>query len=189
MSADDAPFWEGPVRVEKPCIDDGVQMHRLAAESKVLDVNSRYAYLLWCRDFAATSVVAKLADDVAGFITGYRRAQEPGTLLIWQVAVSERARGRGLAGRMLDAVFDQAAELAPLDHLETTITPDNDASIALFTAFARRRGANISSAELFSSAQLGAGHQPEHRYRIGPIGGPVSGRTAELASRAHVTTL
>lgn len=31
-------------------------MWAIAAASRVLDVNSRYAYVLWCRDFAATSI-------------------------------------------------------------------------------------------------------------------------------------
>jgi len=167
------------ITVGTPDIDDGVRMHQLAAESKVLDVNSRYAYLLWCRDFAATSVIARMAvggadgeagdDEVVGFVTGYRRPDQPRTLMIWQVAVSQLARGQGLAARMLDAVFDQAVEQEPTDHLETTITPDNDASIALFKGFANRRDAGLERIELFDKTLLGSGHLPEQRYRIGPI--------------------
>jgi L-2,4-diaminobutyric acid acetyltransferase len=171
MTADD----ELVLRFEGPSVEDGVEMHRLAAESKVLDVNSRYAYLLWCRDFAETSVVAKARaegsddEEIVGFVTGYRRPDQPGALLVWQVAVSEKARGRGLAGKMLDEVFDRAAATAPTDHMETTITPDNEASIALFTAFAKRRDTEITASDLFDSELLGSDHEPEQRYRIGPI--------------------
>jgi L-2,4-diaminobutyric acid acetyltransferase len=174
MNADD-----DSLRIEQPHIEDGVALHRLAAETKVLDVNSRYAYLLWCRDFASSSVVARQPAkgpkdaDIVGFISGYRRPDEPTTLLVWQVAVAERARGQGLAGRMLDTLFDQVAAQAPADHLETTITPDNEASIALFTAFAKRRGAQVHKTELFDSELLSASHdaehEPENKYRIGPI--------------------
>jgi L-2,4-diaminobutyric acid acetyltransferase len=159
-----------PITIGPPTIDDGTACWRVARDSEVLDLNSAYAYLLWCRDFAATSVVARRDGDVVGFVTGYRRPDEPGTLMVWQVAVDAVARGEGLAGRMLDALFDQVPDV---DHLETTITPDNDASIALFEGFARRRGAQVDVAELFTGAQLSAGpggeHEPENRYRIGPI--------------------
>lgn len=154
------------VRIEQPTIDDGVGCWRLASESKVLDVNSKYAYLLWCRDFARTSTVARLGQRVLGFITGYRRPDDLRTLLVWQVAVHDSARGQGLAGRMLDALFDQ---VDGVDHLETTITPDNSASIALFRAFARRRCAPVRTTELFGPDLLGEDHLPEHKYRIGPI--------------------
>lgn len=160
------------VQIERPTIDDGLGCWRLASESKVLDVNSKYAYLLWCRDFAETSTVARLGRRVLGFITGYRRPDEPSTLLIWQVAVDNSARGQGLAGQMLDSLFDQVDDV---DHLETTITPDNSASIALFRAFARRRGAPMRTAELFGADLLGGNHQREDKYRIGPIP-PIDGR-------------
>lgn len=154
------------VSIASPSVADGVALHELAAASKVLDVNSRYAYLLWCRDFAATSVVARSDGRVVGFVTGYRRPEEPSTLLVWQVAVDGAARGLGLAGRMLDTLFDS---VAGVDRLETTVTPDNDGSVALFTAFARRRGADVSRTELFGRALLGGDHEPELLFRIGPI--------------------
>jgi L-2,4-diaminobutyric acid acetyltransferase len=166
------------IRIESVSVDDGVAMHALAAETKVLDVNSRYAYLLWCRDFAKTTVVARRADpdlgedQVVGFITGYLRPDELSTLLVWQVAVSEEARGQGLAGRMLDGLWDQVATEHPMDHMETTVTPDNEASIAMFTAFAKRHDADIVRSDLFDADLLsddGEVHEPENKYRIGPI--------------------
>jgi L-2,4-diaminobutyric acid acetyltransferase len=154
------------VRIENPVVDDGVDLWRMAKDSKVLDVNSRYAYLLWCRDFADTTVVARRGDDALGFVTGYRRPESPGTLFVWQVAVDEKARGLGLAGKMLDSLVDQVDEV---DHLETTITPDNDASIALFTKFAKRWDAEVDRRALFDEELLGDDHLPENRFRIGPF--------------------
>lgn len=159
-------YRDRTIQIGRPTIGDGADCWRLASESKVLDVNSKYAYLLWCRDFAETTTVARLGERVLGFITGYRRPDEPRTLLVWQVAVDGSARGQGLAGRMLDSLFDQ---VDGVDHLETTITPDNSASIALFRAFARRRGAPVRTSELFGPDLLGGDHQPEDLYRIGPI--------------------
>jgi L-2,4-diaminobutyric acid acetyltransferase len=152
--------------IDQPVVADGVACWRLAVDSGVLDVNSRYAYLLWFRDFAGTSVIARHADDVIGFVTGFRRPEEPSTLVVWQVAVAEAARGRGIAGAMLDALVDR---VDGVDHLEATVTPSNRASLALFTAFADRYGAAVRRSELFGSDLLGPAHEPEILLRIGAI--------------------
>jgi L-2,4-diaminobutyric acid acetyltransferase len=147
-------------------VDDGVECWRLAVATQVLDVNSRYAYLLWFRDFAATSIVAKMNGEIVGFVSGYRRPDERRTLVVWQVAVAEQARGQGLAAAMLDCLFEGVPDA---NHLETTITPDNAGSIALFRAFAKRYDSEVRRNELFGPDLLGAGHEPEILFRIGPI--------------------
>ena len=161
-----------PVVVQRPGPGDAGACRDLAAATGVLDVNSQYAYALWFRDFAATSVVARIDGRLVGFITGFRRPEEPSTLFVWQVAVDASARGRGVAGAMLDAMVAVPAGddgAAGVDHLETTITPDNDGSIALFTAFANRHGAQVGRSELFGPDVLGVEHLPEVLFRIGPI--------------------
>jgi L-2,4-diaminobutyric acid acetyltransferase len=154
------------IGIARPDIADGVELHRIAAASHVLDVNSRYAYLLWCRDFADTSVVARRGDVVVGFVTGYRRPERPEVLFVWQVAVDAAARGEGVAGRMLDELV---ARVPGVTVLETTVTDGNAASRAMFAAFAARHGAEIERTELFGSAVLGARHEPEILHRISPI--------------------
>jgi L-2,4-diaminobutyric acid acetyltransferase len=153
------------VVIDSPVPADGVAIWRLADDSGVLDVNSRYAYVLWCRDFARTTVVARMGGRVVGFVTGYQRQDEPSTLMVWQVAVGADAQGRGVAGAMLDAL----AERVRPQHLETTVSPDNVASTALFTRFAQRHDAPLERSELFGTDVLGAGHEPEFLHRIGPI--------------------
>src|SRR6185312_3847202 len=84
--------------LDTPRVEDGAAIWRIARDSKTLDLNSSYSYLLWCRDFAATSVVARDAEGgPVGFITGYIRPDRPETLVVWQVAVDQAWRGRGLA--------------------------------------------------------------------------------------------
>lgn len=142
-------------------------MWRLAKESQVLDVNASYAYLLWARDFAATSVVATIDGEPGGFVSAYLRPDEPETLMVWQVAVDERHRGRGLARAMLDHLVDRQA--GAVTHLETTITEDNAASIALFSSFASSHGAPLERTPLFEAPLFPDGHDAEHLFRIGPF--------------------
>ncbi len=165
-----------PVVFRPPRIDDGAAMWQLTAETGVLDVNSSYAYLLWCRDFAATSVVA-IRDGVVGFVTGYRRPDAPETLMVWQVAVASHARGMGVAGGMLDhLVARESTGAEPYLALETTISDDNAASRALFGAFAERHGATVERTVLFDHDVFPIGtdgavtdHEPEVLHRIEPL--------------------
>ncbi|MGF9663712.1 diaminobutyrate acetyltransferase [Arthrobacter crystallopoietes] len=137
----------------------------MAKDSQVLDLNSSYSYLLWCRDFADTSILATVDDQPAGFITGYLRPDEPGTLMVWQVAVDESFRGRRLAGSMLDRLARQTGAR----RVETTITDDNQASIRLFTGFAARRSADLEREPLFTRDQYPDTHDTEFLFRIGPL--------------------
>lgn len=146
-------------------------MWRIARDSQALDLNSSYSYLLWCRDFAGTSVVARGEDGgPIGFVTGYVRPERPQTLVVWQVAVDDEHRGRGLAGAMLDGLTDRVAERG-VRELETTITPGNAASIRLFTSYGERHGARIDREVLFDGRLFPDGHEPEVLFRIGPLPG------------------
>lgn len=158
---------ESPFTLRQPTIDDGGAMWRVARDSQTLDLNTSYAYLLWARDFATTSVVAVTGGEVVGFVSGYIRPDAPHTLMVWQVAVDSGQRGHGLAGRMLDHL----AETVPgVTSLETTITDDNAASRALFSRFARSRGADHEEVDLFLREHFpDEGHEPEVLHRIGPF--------------------
>jgi L-2,4-diaminobutyric acid acetyltransferase len=154
--------------VEEPAVADGQHLWRIARDSGKLDLNSSYAYLLWCRDFAATSRVARVGGLVAGFVIGYLRPRQPDTILIWQIAVDQRFRGRGVAGTLLDRLVADVRKTG-VRHLETTVTPGNDASAALFAALARRQGAGHERTELFVAEQFPDEHETEVLHRIGPL--------------------
>lgn len=140
-------------------------MWALARDTEVLDLNSSYSYLLWCRDFAATSVMATMDDEPAGFVTGYLRPDAPDTLMIWQVAVDSRFRGHGIAASMLD----ELARRTGARRLETTITDDNAASHRLFTGFAQRHGAECTRTPLFTPEDYPDDHDTEFLYEIAPL--------------------
>ncbi|MEU3944776.1 diaminobutyrate acetyltransferase [Streptomyces sp. NPDC029526] len=162
---------QADLQIDRPTVADGAVLWRIARDSKVLDLNSSYSYLLWCRDFAATSAVARDDDgEPIGFITGYVRPDSPHTLLVWQVAVDGTHRGRGLAAAMLDSLAARTAAERGVTTVETTITPGNTASERLFTAFAERHGAPLEREVLFEAGQFPDGpHDPEVLYRIGPL--------------------
>jgi L-2,4-diaminobutyric acid acetyltransferase len=150
--------------IESPTKADGAALWRIARDSQKLDLNSPYAYLLWCHDFAESSVVARADGEAVGFVIAYRKPAAPDTALVWQVAVDASQRGKGLAGALLDELFTKLVGQG-VRYLET--------SIALFGSFAKRWNASMESVELFSAQDFpddGEGaHEPEDLYRIGPL--------------------
>ncbi|NUK50489.1 diaminobutyrate acetyltransferase [Streptomyces lunaelactis] len=159
------------LEIDTPRVEDGAAIWRIARDSEVLDLNSSYSYLLWCRDFAATSVVARGCDgEPIAFVTGYVRPDRPEALVVWQVAVDHAHRGRGLAGVLLDALTARVTDGRGIREIETTITPDNTASDRLFTSYAQRHGARVEREVLFDGGLFPEGtHQPEVLYRISPL--------------------
>lgn len=148
---------------------DGARVHALVAQCPPLDPNSVYCNLLQCTHFADTCVAAEVDGELVGFISGYIPPKQPNVLFVWQVAVAEQARGCGLAQRMLSELLERDAS-ADVQFIETTITPDNEASWNLFSRFAYKRGWRTEQFILFDSRIHFAGeHLDEHLLRIGPF--------------------
>jgi len=152
-----------------PHAEDGPRVSRLIAASPPLDVNSSYCNLLQCTDFRDTCVVAERGDTLVGWVSAYRPPRSPEKIFVWQVAVDPSVRGEGLAQTMLDALVARPAA-AGVTTLTTTITEDNEASWALFRAFARRRGATLTRSRRFErEAHFAGAHETECEVRIAPL--------------------
>ncbi|MBB5211000.1 diaminobutyrate acetyltransferase [Microbulbifer hydrolyticus] len=157
------------VLLRRPVSEDGADVHQLIADCPPLDTNSLYCNLLQACHFSGTSVAAELDGKLVGFISGYIVPERPDTLFIWQVAVAEQGRGMGLAGRMLREILARPA-CADVRFLETTITPDNDASWALFRSLARKLEADCADSVMFDRERHFRGqHDSEMLLRIGPF--------------------
>lgn len=144
-------------------VDDGIRLWEIARDSQVLDVNSSYAYVLWCHDFSDTSIVAVSDGRVVGFVTGFRRPSQPDVLMIWQVAVDADQRGRGIAARMLIELFERC-RADGVTSMQTTISPDNTGSKRLFASAAQTLGLGFRSESLFAATLFPDAHQPEDLY-------------------------
>ncbi|NLD75148.1 MAG: diaminobutyrate acetyltransferase [Acidimicrobiales bacterium] len=160
------PDRSPPIRFERPTPADGAAIWELVATT-TLDLNSPYAYVLWGDHFAATSCLARDDRGLVGFVMGHRVPARPDTLFVWQVGVTERARGTGLASRLLDEVWSGQPDVR---HLEATVTPSNTASDRLFRSFGARHDAPVHVEPAYDEAHFpGQGHEAEILYRIGPV--------------------
>lgn len=150
-----------------PKTNDGKYLWKIAKASKTLDLNSAYHYLIMCRHFGKTCIIAEQEGEVVGFVTAYIPPDLPDTIFVWQVAVDEKHRGKGLGVQMLVSLYKNL-KLLNIKHLEATINPSNQASIKLFTAVARELKAFFKfEKEFFSATHFGENvHEPEILFHI-----------------------
>lgn len=149
--------------------EDGKHVWQLIKNTGVLDLNSSYSYLMWSKFFDETSIVVEMNEEIVGFISGFIQPKSPETLFIWQVAVDESVRGKGLASRMLNSIL-QRDTCRNVNYLEATVSPSNDASQALFRKLARDLKTECEVTDCFTENQFpGSGHEDELLFNIGPF--------------------
>lgn len=128
-----------------------------------------YCNLLQCTHFKETCICAKSDGQLVGFVSGYLLPDRPNTLFVWQVVVAEAGRGQGLASRMLTTLLNQPA-CKKVEFIETTITPDNQASQALFKRLAKKLSTEAQILPGFDKELHFQGqHDSEELWKIGPI--------------------
>jgi L-2,4-diaminobutyric acid acetyltransferase len=149
-------------------------MWQLVRDCKVLDQNSCYAYLLLCRDFCSTTLVAKEGDALLGFVAAYFPPAQPDTVFVWQIGTAAAARRRGIGKSLLRALL-HADACRGVRYLEATVTPSNAASLRLFQAIAKEFETDFQKLPGFASRDFDPRqedtlqHEPEDLVRIGPL--------------------
>lgn len=133
-------FRKSTPTLREPAPEDGADIWELVQSCKPLDENSIYCNLIQCDHFRETCIVAELGGEIVGWVSAYILPYDPETLFVWQVAVSEKARGLGLGTEMLSELLNRK-NCADVSRLQTTITADNEPSWALFRKFAEAQGA------------------------------------------------
>ncbi|ASK63830.1 diaminobutyrate acetyltransferase [Virgibacillus phasianinus] len=156
-------------RFRKTNKDDGARVFELIKHTGVLDLNSSYSYLMWCEIFSETSIVVERDGDSVAFISGFIHPDAPNTLFIWQVAVHESERGKGLGTRMLVQLLKREA-CRNVRYVEATVSPSNRPSQQLFLGLAKKLDTNCKLTDYFLSSDFPrTGHEDEQLYKIGPI--------------------
>jgi len=141
---------------------DGKSMWELA-EQAGLDVNSPYAYVMWAEYHRRTSLVAEDDAGLAGFVTGFAVPEtDLTTVFVWQIAVANDRRQRGIGARLLDELVVRTGARC----IEATVTPSNQASAALFRGLGARHGATPTEELAYGEHLFPGRHEAEIRFRI-----------------------
>ena len=161
-----------PTSLRVPEVGDASELWRLVNDSGVLDQNSSYLYLLLCRDFAQSCVVAEQHSKIVGFVTAYRPPHRPDVLFIWQVCVCKSVRRQGVASQMLAGLIDQSRDQSALRFVEATVAPSNHASLRMFDSLATQLGSQMTRDTGFDQSVFpDHDHEAEPLIRIGPLNG------------------
>ena len=157
------------ITLRKPESKDGQLVHELIRHCPPLDINSLYCNLLQCTHFSDSSVAAFIDENIVGFISGYFVPGHFDTLFIWQVAVSEEVRGRGIGLRMLNHILNRP-QCDDVNFVETTITESNNASWGLFKKLASQFDVPLNHKVMFDKeTHFNGEHDTEMLVSIGPI--------------------
>ncbi|GGA37728.1 L-2,4-diaminobutyric acid acetyltransferase [Kroppenstedtia guangzhouensis] len=158
----------GIVRFRKPKVEDGAEVWKLIKEAGVLDLNSPYSYLMLCKFFPETCVIAESQGKIVGFVSAFLPQTGKDTVFVWQVAVDPSQRGKGLGKALLKELLSRNA-CSDVRYLEATVSPSNLPSQSLFKGLAKELETDCKIFECFSEHLFpNPGHESEWTYRIGP---------------------
>ncbi|WP_319558375.1 diaminobutyrate acetyltransferase [Thiomicrorhabdus sp.] len=156
-----------PTIFRRPSLEDGIKIHQLISESPPLDVNSSYLYFLQSSHFAETCVVAENHQSLLGFVSGYLRPDQPDQLFVWQLAVAQSGRGRGIGKGLIRRLIQQANAFSrqPLRSIACTISPSNQASQGVFKSLAKSFGLRLEIHPFLDKEHFaGQEHEAEDYY-------------------------
>lgn len=157
-------------RIRAPRLADAPAVHALIGRCPPLDTNSLYCNLLQCYHHAETCALAESEEGrLRGFVSGYRLPAYPENLFLWQIAIDEQARGRGLAKRLIWTILGRPI-CRGVRYLRATISADNIPSWAMFQGLADSLQADRKRRVLFDSTEhLADQHASEDELIIGPF--------------------
>lgn len=154
---------------EKPDVDDGAKMWQLVVDSGVLDENSPYSYLMMCKFYRDTCVVVKKDGELAGFVTAFIPPEKTNTVFVWQIGVSKKFRGHGLATKILKELLSRDV-CQDVKFLEATVSPSNIPSESLFRGMADKFETDCSVTGCFAEDDFPTQeHECERLFSIGPL--------------------
>ena len=156
------------ITITKPNKKYAKYIYELVQESKLLDVNSEYLYLLLCEHFSGTCSIAVCKEKVIGFVSAYILPEQKNTLFIWQMAVDDEFRGNDLARKLILNIIKREENIN-IEYINTTISPNNVASQNVFKKLKKSLYTEITSEFFFQLTDFKQEHNKEVLYKIGPF--------------------
>ena len=112
----------------------------------------RYSYWILGEYFPSLCYVAKDGENIEGFVCALH-STEKNSVFIWQLVVSGSNRKKGVAKLLCNEILAYANK-NKIQSIQLTIDNGNAASIAFFTAFARRQGTALEKIPFSASVSF-----------------------------------
>ena len=153
-----------------PDKNDAKEIYKLIKNSKPLDLNSQYLYLLQTTYFSNTSLVAQMENKIVGFVSGFIDPNDKNIFFVWQIAVDNSYRGCGIGFNMLKKLFD-SNKVRGAECIHVTISPSNINSKKLFEKFANELKFKKEISIFAKKDDFEEAHEDELLYELKPIKG------------------
>ena len=158
---------DNKIKITFPTKKNGSAVAILIQHCPPLDLNSTYHYLIQSYYFNQTCSVAFDGEKIVAFVSGFIKPTNKNCLFIWQVAIHEDYRGKGLGIELIEFLLNQNKEV---NTIETTITKNNIASRRMFQKIVEKYEARMSEEALFDKEKdFSNEHDSEMLITIGPI--------------------
>ena len=155
------------IKITSPSKKYGYALSKLIERCPPLDLNSTYHYLIQSHYFSKSCSVAFESNKVIAFVSGFINPSKNNALFIWQVAIDEDYRGKGLGIELIEFILKQNKNI---DSIETTVTENNFASKRMFQKFCGKYQIKLSEKTLFNKEQdFSNEHDSEILLKIGPL--------------------
>ncbi len=161
---------KNPINIRNPNVNDGARIWELVRDSKPLNLNSPYLYLLFCQHFSETCLIAEKDSELLGFVSAYRPPKLQDVIFVWQIAVHKGARQQGLAKTLLHELIQQDG-CQNVRYIEATVSPSNQASRNLFLSFAKELNVDCKETPFFTKEffPIKENHEEEILFQLGPL--------------------
>ncbi|MFI7120164.1 hypothetical protein [Amycolatopsis sp. NPDC049868] len=151
--------------LRKPDVPDAASMYELAYRSEWTEAEPLGTYVNFCRDFAATSLVAVEMTGLTGFLLGYVKPRDPSSYFVWQAAVRRGAAPGNVAYAMLaDMVLRVRSDA--VRYFEVAVGADDHVLAEIVHRLALDQAVELGVTELFSDGETGSGHGAKMLYRF-----------------------
>jgi len=155
------------IKITSPTKKNGVAITKLVERCPPLDLNSTYHYLIQSHYFSSSCSIAFDNDKLIAFVSGFINPSKNNVLFIWQVAIDEDCRGKGLGIELIEFRLKQHKNI---NSIETTITKKNTASRRMFQKFCDKYKTRLSELILFDKEQDFSNEcDSEILLKIGPL--------------------
>ena len=154
------------LRFRAPQASDAAEISLLLKESGAPTHSELHRSLLQSDQFRETCGVVEIAGDIVGWISAYLPPFDPESLYVWQIAVSKKARGLGVAHRMLLDLMNRDI-CDGVRRLQISIRFDDPDGWEFIQRYADIRGASMAVQANYLRDVSASGLQPtEHLVTV-----------------------
>jgi L-2,4-diaminobutyric acid acetyltransferase len=103
---------------------DFLDVYKFVSDCKPLENYSEHFYKIILRYFRNTCLLAKINEEIVGFVYCFKSQVDKNKLFLWQIGVSSKYRNKKIAKKLIDRIEIIAKDIG-CKIIELTVDPEN----------------------------------------------------------------